>query len=316
MNRVVKPLRAMGADITFVGAEGCLPIRVRGARLTARHHELAVPSAQVKSAILLAGLFAEGRTTVEGAGGSRDHTELMLHQMGVSCEPHAGERRVGVDGPARPGGLVMRVPGDPSSAAFFQVAAAMIPGSSVTAPNISLNHTRTGALRTLKKAGALVVVERPSGDPRGETLGDVVVDHKALQAFNLNARDIPSQVDEIPVLAVLATQATGVTVITGAEDLRVKESDRLALMAANLAQLGADVVEKPGGLVITGPTTLTGGAADAPLVIETAGDHRIAMAMAVAALVSKGHSILDNDACVAVSYPNFFATLATLLDAS
>jgi 3-phosphoshikimate 1-carboxyvinyltransferase len=191
----------------------------------------------------------------------------------------------------------------------------MIPGSEVTATGVSLNHTRTGLLRTLKKAGAEVTIERPSGDPRGETLGDVVVRYKTLRAFELEARDIPSQVDEIPALAVLATQADGTTVIAGAEDLRVKESDRLALMAANLAKLGADVVERPDGLVITGPASLAGGAADDPVALETAGDHRIAMAMTVAALVSKGHSRLDNDACVAVSYPRFFETLAALLDA-
>jgi 3-phosphoshikimate 1-carboxyvinyltransferase len=316
MNRVVKPLWTMGADITFVGEEGRLPIRVSGARLTGGHHDLEVPSAQVKSALLLAGLFAKGRTTIGGAGSSRDHTELMLGQMGVSCEPKPDETGVGVDGPARPGGLDMRVPGDPSSAAFFQVAAALVPGSRVTATGMSLNHTRTGALRTLKKAGVSVAIERPFGDPRGETAGDVVVSHKALQNFTLEAKDIPSQVDEIPVLAVLATQAEGTTVISGAEDLRVKESDRLALMAANLKKLGADVEEKPDGLVITGPTPLQGGSEEAPVEFETGGDHRIAMAMAIASLINEGHSVLDNEACVAVSYPNFFETLAGLLETS
>jgi 3-phosphoshikimate 1-carboxyvinyltransferase len=313
MNRVVRPLRAMGADITFIENEGRLPIRIRGAKLTAMHHELAVPSAQVKSALLLAGLFAEGRTTVDGAGGSRDHTELMLMQMGVSCEPKQGETGVGIDGPARPGGFDMRVPGDPSSAAFFQIAAAMLPGSQVTATGISLNHTRTGGLRTLKKAGAAVTIERPFGDPRGETAGDVVVAHNVLRPFVLEAKDIPSQVDEIPVLAVLATQCEGTTVIGGAEDLRVKESDRLALMAANLNQLGADVEEKTDGLVITGPTPLRGGTEEVPVVFETGDDHRIAMAMTVASLLNEGHSVLDNDACVAVSYPDFFKTLARLI---
>jgi len=316
MNRVVGPLRAMGADITFLGDDGRLPLLVRGAELTACHHELEVPSAQVKSALLLAGLFAEGRTTIVGAGGSRDHTELMLHQMGVSCEPKADEKGVGLTGPAKPGGLDLRVPGDPSAAAFFQVAAGLVPGSSLTVPGMSLNHTRTGMLRTLKKAGALVTIARPSGDPRGETMGDVTVEYKELRPFELAARDIPAQVDEIPVLAVLATQAEGTTVIRGAADLRVKESDRLAMMAANLTKLGAQVEEQPDGLVITGPTPLTGGTPGTPVVFETAGDHRIAMAMSIAALISKGDSALDNDACVAVSYPDYFKTLATLLVAS
>lgn len=316
MNRVVAPLRTMGADITFLGEEGRLPILIRGAALAACHHDLEVPSAQVKSALLLAGLFAEGRTTVSGAGGSRDHTELMLHQMGVSCEPLAGEKGVGVTGPARPSVLDLRVPGDPSGAAFFQVAAALVPGSSLTVCGMSLNHTRTGMLRTLKKAGALVTIARPSGDPRGETMGDVTVACKALKSFDLSARDIPAQVDEIPALAVLATQAEGTTVIRGAADLRVKESDRLAMMAANLTRLGARVEEQPDGLVITGPTPLVGGPPGDPVVFETAGDHRIAMAMSIAALISQGDSALDNEACVAVSYPDYFKTLAKLLDPS
>jgi 3-phosphoshikimate 1-carboxyvinyltransferase len=137
-----------------------------------------------------------------------------------------------------------------------------------------------------------------------------------LRRFELAANDIPSQVDEIPVLAVLATQASGTTVIAGAEDLRVKESDRLALMATNLTKLGADVEEKPDGLVVTGPAPLRGGTEESPTVFTTGDDHRIAMAMTIASLVSEGHSVLDNDACVAVSYPRFFETLARLLDAS
>lgn len=313
MNRIVDPLRAMGADIGWMGEEGRLPLRVRGAGLQGRHHELKVASAQVKSALLLAGLFADGRTTVAGAEGSRDHTELLLTTMGVSCGDPTGSEAPGVQGPARLGAFDIRVPGDPSSAAFFQVAAALVPGSEILTTGLSLNFTRTGALRVLKRAGARVAIERPSGPPGGEPLGDVRVVYNKLRPFTIDGPDIPALVDEIPVLAVLATQADGETVIRGAEELRVKESDRLAVMAGNLNRLGAKVTELPDGLKIDGPTPLVGGSADAPLVLTTAGDHRIAMAMAVAALVTKGETGLDDRACVAVSYPYFFQTLEKLL---
>jgi 3-phosphoshikimate 1-carboxyvinyltransferase len=165
----------------------------------------------------------------------------------------------------------------------------------------------------LRRAGAKVTIERPSGEPGGEPLGDVKVAHNSLKSFAIEAHDLPALIDEIPVLAVLATQAEGETMITGAAELRVKESDRLAVMAENLKLLGADVIELEDGLKITGPTQLAGGDKGQPVVLNTAGDHRIAMAMAVAALVTKGETVLDDDACVAVSYPYFFQTLDKLL---
>jgi len=298
MGRVVDPLRAMGADITWLGEPGRLPIRIRGAKLKGVEHHLEVASAQVKSALLLAGLFAEGNTTVAGADGSRDHTELLLETMGRL---------------AKPGRFDIRVPGDPSSAAFFQTAAALVPGSEIIVPGQSINYTRTGALRVLRRAGVKVAIERPSGEPGGEPFGDVRVSHNLLKSFTITASDIPALVDEIPVLAVLATQAEGETLITGAAELRVKESDRLAVMADNLKRLGADVVELADGLKITGPTPLVGGPPGQPVVLQTAADHRVAMAMAVAALVTKDETVLDEDTCVAVSYPYFFQTLDKLL---
>jgi 3-phosphoshikimate 1-carboxyvinyltransferase len=313
MNRVVDPLRRMGADITWLGEPGRLPLLVRGASLRGADHVLPVPSAQVKSALLLAGLFATGRTAITGAGGSRDHTELLLQGMGVDCDAAGGTGELAVTGPVRPGPLDIRVPGDPSAAAFFQVAAAIVPGSTVTSLGQSLNYTRTGALRVLKSAGVKVAVTRPFGAPGGEPAGDVEVTAAEIVPFKITAPDVPALVDEIPVLAVLATQARGVTVISGAEDLRVKESDRLAMMASNLKRLGAHVTELPDGLRIEGPTALRGGPVDRPVVFETAGDHRIAMAMAVAALVARGDSVLDDEACVAVSFPQFFMTLEKLL---
>jgi len=313
MGRVVGPLRDMGADITWLGEPGHLPIRIRGAQLTGVDHHLEVPSAQVKSALLLAGLFASGNTTVMGAGGSRDHTELLLNTMDVSCGKDSSSTELCVRGPIRPGRFDIRIPGDPSSAAFFQTAAALVPGSEVIIPGQSINYTRTGALRALRLAGAKVSIERPSGVPHGESFGDVKVSHNILKSFTITASDLPALIDEIPVLAVLATQAEGETVISGAAELRLKESDRLAVMADNLKRLGADVVAREDGLKIIGPTPLAGGDSGRPMVLNTAGDHRIAMAMAVAALVTKGETVLDDEACVAVSYPYFFQTLDKLL---
>lgn len=313
MNRVVDPLRSMGADITWLGEPGRLPFRVGGAKLEGREHVLEVASAQVKSALLMAGLFARGITTVRGAGASRDHTELLLQTMGVSCDAESGSTDPRVRGPVQARAFDIRVPGDPSSAAFFQVASALVPGSEVVVPGQSLNYTRTGALRVLRAAGVKVVIERPSGPVQGETMGDVRTSYNLRWPFSLSAGDIPALVDEIPVLAVLATQAKGESLITGAAELRVKESDRLAMMADNLKELGAHVVELDDGLKITGPTPLVGGPPGRPMVMKTAGDHRIAMAMAVAALVTEGETVLDDEACVAVSYPYFFQTLEKLL---
>jgi 3-phosphoshikimate 1-carboxyvinyltransferase len=182
-------------------------------------------------------------------------------------------------------------------------------------PGQSLGAGRVGALGILRAAGAEVTIRATAAadDPAREPAGDVTVASGDLRAFRVGAADVPGLVDELPVLAVLATQCRGTTVIAGAEELRVKESDRIALMARGLRALGADVREQPDGLVITGPTPLRGGARGAPVVHETGGDHRIAMALAVAAIVAEGDSVLDDDSCVAVSFPDFFPTLARVL---
>jgi 3-phosphoshikimate 1-carboxyvinyltransferase len=314
MARVVDPLRRMGADLRYAVQDGRLPVVVRGAALRGVDHELAVASAQVASALLLAGLGAEGRTLVRGAAGARDHTERLLRDLGVPV----GRDPIGssVDGPCRLPAFSLAVPGDPSSAAFFQVAAALVPGSRVLSRGQSLNPTRVGALRVLERAGALVVGE-PAGkavtDAGGEPRGDVEVRAGCLRPFMVDGAEMPSLVDEIPVLAVLATQCPGRSVISGAAELRVKESDRLALLARNLKRLGAAVEERSDGLVIDGPCSLRGGATGTPLVFETAGDHRIAMAMAVATLCTNGETALDDEACVGVSFPGFFNVLDRLL---
>jgi len=315
MGRVVEPLRAMGADIEHLDAAGRLPLRVRGAALRGCRHDLPVPSAQLKSALLLAGLHAAGETVVAGGGASRDHTERLLAAMGQAPRRGVGDAlAVGPVGRLR--AYAIAVPGDPSTAAFFQVAAALVPGSRLTVPGQSLGFGRTGALDVLRAAGAEVTITgaTAAGDAAREPAGDVTVAAGGLRAFRIGADDVPGLVDELPVLAVLATQCVGTTIISGAEELRVKESDRIALMGRALRALGADVVERPDGMIITGPTPLAGGPAGAPVVHETGGDHRIAMAMAIAALVAERDSTLDDDDCVAVSFPQFFPTLDGLLE--
>lgn len=308
MARVVDPLRRMGADITWAGAEGRLPLTVRGAPLRGHAHDLAVASAQVKSALLLAGLGATGTTLVRGATGSRDHTERLLQGLGAAAISGEGPA---VTGPRAVPAFTLAVPGDPSSAAFFQAAAAVVPGSEVVVRGQSLNPTRTGALAVLARAGAAVVVTPRPG--AGEPCGEARVGHGSLRAFAIGADEIPSLVDEIPVLAVVATQCAGRTVISGAAELRVKESDRLALLARNLRRIGAVIDERADGLVIDGPVALRGGDAGRPLVLETAGDHRLAMAMTVASLFTNGETALDDEACVAVSFPRFFSVMERLL---
>lgn len=312
MARVVEPLRAMGADLAWGSREGRLPVTVRGAALRGRSHELAVASAQVKSALLLAGLGAQGVTAVGGADGSRDHTERMLQGLGAGSIDSRG--RPAVAGPRRLPAFDLAVPGDPSSAAFFQAAAAAVRGSDVLVRGQSLNPTRTGALAVLARAGALVEVT-PASSGAGEPSGSVRVRAGGLTAFEVGAAEVPSLVDEIPVLAVVATQCAGRSLFSGAAELRVKESDRLALLARNLRRLGAAVEERDDGLVIDGPCSLRGGEPGSPVVLETAGDHRIAMAMAVASLFTNGETALDDGACVAVSFPGFFGVMERLLDA-
>lgn len=314
MSRVVEPLRAMGASIEWLGAEGRLPLRVRGAALRGVVHTLAVPSAQLKSALLLAGLHASGETIVDGGGDSRDHTERLLAAMGAAPDRGPGDRLT-VRAPRGLAPYDLAVPADPSTAAFFLVAAAMVPGSRLTVCGQALGPGRTGALDVLRAAGAQVEIRRTAAadDPAREPAGDVSVGAGPLRAFTIGAAEVPGLVDELPVLAVLATRCAGTTVISGAQELRVKESDRIALMARGLRALGADLEERPDGLVIHGPTVLRGGTPTVPVLHETGGDHRIAMALAVAALVAAGDSALDDPDCVAVSFPGFFPTLADLL---
>ncbi len=301
MDRVIEPLRTMGAKVE--SADGRAPLAVTGTSLQGRRFVLRVPSAQIKSALLLAGLPASGPTTVVEPIATRDHTERLLRAMGTDVGATA-------DGlvlrpshqPLRP--IELSVPGDFSSAAFWMAAAALRPGWSVIVGDVGLNPTRTAFLTLLRSMGAEVKIESLSGDV--EPRGMLTVTGQHLRAAVLGAADVAVAIDEIPTLLVLATQAEGVTTIDGAGELRVKESDRIATMAEGLRRMGAVVDERPDGTSVKGPVALHGA------TVESHGDHRVAMALAVAALVASGPTTIEGADCVAVSYPDFFEQLSKI----
>jgi 3-phosphoshikimate 1-carboxyvinyltransferase len=306
--RIVEPLRRMGATLAARDGDRLPPLVVRGGPLTPIHWDLPVASAQVATCVLLAALAARGTTTVSLPGEARDHTERMLPAFGVpvGIEPRAGAGpRLAIDGPARPRGARLAVPGDPSAAAFFLAAAASRPGARVTARAVSLNPTRSAFLDVLEAMGA--VVERlPTSAGAGEPVGDVTVTGpERLEAFDVPAAWVPRLLDEVPAWAVVASAARGVSRIAGARELRVKESDRLAALARNLSRLGVRCEEAPDGLAIEGGP-VQGGA------VESAGDHRIAMAFAILGTRARGDVRVDDAASVPTSYPDFRATLAAL----
>jgi 3-phosphoshikimate 1-carboxyvinyltransferase len=299
MKRVIDPLTRMGARIQ--SEEGGLPpLQIEGGALVPIRYELPVASAQVKSAILLAGLFAEGETEVIEPSPTRDHTEIAIEQMGAEVVRHG--RAIAVRGRARLEGRKLQVPGDISSAAFFIVAALLVPESNLVIQNVGLNPTRTAILDLLVPMGGRVKVLNVEM-VNGELLGDLHVESSPLQGGEIQPEMVPGLIDELPVLAVLGTQSEQGLSFHGAAELRVKESDRIAAVAENLRRLGAEVEEFPDGLRVAGRQRLRGAE------IETYGDHRIAMAFAVAGLVAEGATLIRDSACVDISFPNFFTTL-------
>lgn len=302
MERVAAPLRAMGALVDTTA--GHAPLRVRGGALTAIDWTLPVASAQVKSAVLLAGLRARGTTSVREPLPSRDHTERLLRHFGVRLERR--EAGVAMAGGQRLVAADVSLPGDVSSAAFFVVAALLVAGSDMCLQGVGVNPTRTGCLDILRRMGAAVVVER-AGEAAGEPRAHLRVRAAPLRGVVIAAAEVPAAIDELPVLCIAAALAEGRTTITGASELRVKESDRLAALA-QLGGLGVAVEITADGLVIegTGGRRLRGGH------ITTGGDHRIAMAFAVAGLVAEGGVEIDDPGCAEVSFPGFFARLGEL----
>ena len=303
MRRIAEPLRAMGA--TIVGrAEGTrLPLAIRGTAPTkSLRYATPVASAQVKSAVLLAGLVADGPVTVIEPAPSRDHSERMLRRFGVRVMSEADMVTL-TPGPLRATSVV--VPGDISSAAFLLVAGAIVGDAQVTLHRVGVNPTRTGALDVLEAMGARIQATRPADE--GEPTASLTVTPGALRATTIGGGAlIPRLIDEIPILAVAAAAADGVTVVRDADELRVKESDRIAALARELTRMGAAIEERPDGMAITGGRQLHGAA------VSSGGDHRMAMALAVAALIADGQTVIDDVACVATSFPGFADTVNAL----
>jgi 3-phosphoshikimate 1-carboxyvinyltransferase len=297
MDRVVQPLRKMGARIEGRENGRYTPLAIKGGRLQGITYHSPVASAQVKSCLLLAGLSAEGVTTVAEPSLSRDHTERMLPAFGAALT--AKDHVVSIEGGQSLQGTKVRVPGDISSAAFLLAAALMVPGSQVTVEDVGLNPTRTGILDAFKQMGAGVEVEE-TRSWCNEPVGRVTVRTGELHGVTIGGEMIPRLIDEIPVLAVVATQAKGTTVIKDAKELKVKESNRIATTVNELKKLGANIEETEDGMVIEGPVTLRGG------ITTSHGDHRIGMSMAVAGLGSKETvKVLDVES-IDVSFPGFF----------
>jgi 3-phosphoshikimate 1-carboxyvinyltransferase len=302
MARVVNPLARMGATVR-IRPGGRLPMQIGGGNLSGITFRPPVASAQVKSAVLIAGLHAQGCTTVVEATPTRDHTENLLTAMGVPVERKNGV--VSVPGGARLGGLRVTVPGDVSSAVFFAVVASLIPGSEIRLAGTGINPTRTGALEVLRDMGAQLDLENVR-DNAGEPVGDIIVRSAGLRGVDIEGAMIPRLIDELPVLAVAATQAEGVTTVRGAGELRHKESDRIRTMVENLRRLGADIEEEEDGFVIHGPCALSGAR------VSSFGDHRVAMSMAVAGLIADGGVVVENAEAASVSYPGFFEDVQKL----
>jgi len=304
MKRVADPLSRMGARIKSRQG-GLPPLEIEGGALQPIRYEMPVASAQVKSAVLLAGLFAEGETEVIEKVRTRDHTEIALEQMGADIGRH--QRTIAVRGRAHLEGKKLYVPGDFSSAAFFIVAGLVTPHSNLMLHNVGLNPTRTGILDVLVPMGGRVKVVNLEM-MNGELIGDLHVEASQLRGGEIPESAVPGLIDELPVLAVLGTQTELGLTFRGAAELRVKESDRLAAVAENLRRMGAEVEEFPDGLRVAGRQTLRGAE------IDPHDDHRIAMAFAVAGLVAQGDTLIKNSGCVDISFPDFFDTLARVAE--
>ena len=302
MKRIINPLREMGADIRGRMDGQYTPLAVQGTVLKAIDYTLPVASAQVKSAVLLAALKADGKTVIHEPIASRDHTEIMLEHFGatITRENHL----IKLEGGQKLTAAHVQVPGDISSAAFMIGAALITKDSKVTLKNVGINPTRTGILDVIEKMGASIdLVEH---NTQGERSADLTVYSSGLKGTEIGGELIPRLIDEIPLIALIATQAEGTTVIKDAEELRVKETDRIAAVVKELSKMGADIEATEDGMIIHGPTALTG--AD----MTSYGDHRLGMMAAIGALAASGEVVIDDPECISISYPNFFEHLNLL----
>lgn len=301
MDRVIAPLRKMGADIVAEGPEETPPLLIRGGTLRGIHYRSSVASAQVKGALLLAGLFAKGKTTVEEPAITRNHTELMLNYFLVRTAKNS-DGSVSVFGDQVPESRDFTIPGDISSAAFWLVAAAAQPRGHLLVRGIGLNDTRTALLGVLLRMGAQVREAIEDVDQL-EPWGIVEVTGVPLKGTVIQGREVPQLIDELPILAIAGALANGTTIIRHAQELRVKETDRIAAIAHNLRTMGAQVTEMIDGLEIHGPAVLRGAR------VASFGDHRVAMAFAIAGLFAEGETVVQNADCIRESYPGFETVL-------
>lgn len=305
MDRVIEPLRLMGAEVRGRLRDSRPPLAIAGQALRGIRYALPVASAQLKSALLLAGLYAEGETTLIEPAPTRDHTETMLAAMGARVSTSVsseGYQAITLEPPACLKAIDLEVPGDLSSAAFWLVAAALHPDACLTLEGVGINPTRTGILDILGAMGACITLERQRMEG-GEPVADIVVESSHLVGTDIGGELVPRTIDDIPVLAVAAALASGTTTVRDAAELRIKESDRIAALALELGRLGVGVEELPDGLVIRGGSKIRG--ADC----RSHGDHRLAMALAVAGLVAQGQTTIDDPDVVRVSYPAFWRDL-------
>lgn len=303
MKRIMTPLNAMGADITSINNNGCAPLLIRGSKIKAFHYDSPVASAQVKSAVLLAGLYGDGPTSVTEPAVSRNHTELMLRSFGadVQCEGKTAT----IYPPKKLTGQDIVVPGDISSAAYFIVAGLITPDSEITMKHVGINPTRDGLIKVCEAMGADITLSNVN-DSGGEPTADITVRTSNLHGTEIGGEIIPTLIDEIPVIALLACFAEGETVIKNAEELKVKESNRIDLMVNNLKRMGADAVATDDGMIIYGGKTLTG------ISLNCKYDHRIAMTFSIAGINADGEMDIEDAECVDVSYPDFYETLEKL----
>ena len=301
MNRIINPLSLMGADIE--SNVGFAPLTITGSSLHGIEYNSPVASAQVKSAILLAGLYADSNTTVIEPAKSRDHTELMLRKFGANLI--TDKNTVTISPTTELFASDIEVPSDISSAAFFMAAAILVPGSELILENVGINPTRDGIIRVLKSMGADIEIINSSNT--FEPVADIKVCYSKLHSTTISGELIPTLIDELPLLAAVATMAEGKTIIKDAQELKVKESNRIKVMCEELSKLGVKVLETDDGMEITGTDKLCGN-----VIIDTHDDHRIAMTFAILNLISDGEIKLNNSKCVEISYPGFFCDLKNI----
>lgn len=304
MKRVIEPLRLMGADIWGRKDGQFAPLSIRGNKLNPLHYTLPVASAQVKTALLLAGLYTIGETVVKEPLPTRDHTERMLEIMLADIKISPPE--IKVMGGKELKGTDIFVPGDISSAAYFIAAASILKDSQIIIKQVGINPTRTGIIKILKKMGAKIDIlnyRTKSNEPRA----DLMIEYSKLKGVEIKKENVPFLIDELPLIAVMATQAQGKTVVSGAKELRVKETDRIKAIVSELKKMGADIEEREDGFRVNGPTKLQGA------VCKSYNDHRIVMSLAVAALLAEGKTVIKNSECIDISFPEFEKILQKMI---